>query len=167
MPIKESDIPPLDFIVDNILKMNCRLYSNTLVEAGLIKETEFMKIETEFEYFLSIIKEYDCAKVNEARNVDNGINVERSEQTAKFWKNGGFASVFKELQNKLNLKRKSEQKEQIELELAKSNLEANELNKKIAKHNSKNEKNNRIYMWINIFIGVLNAILLAWSILKG
>ena len=50
-------------------------------------------------------------------------------------------------------------KEKLEMELAISNIESNKLNKR-------NESKNRVAMWINIVIGVLNALLLAWQILK-
>lgn len=62
---------------------------------------------------------------------------------------------------------KVDTKEQLETELAKSNIDANKLNAKIALQNAQNESKNRIAMWINIAIGVLNAALLAWSIMKG
>jgi hypothetical protein len=57
-------------------------------------------------------------------------------------------------------------KDKLELDLAKSNLEANELNKKIAKQNKKNEKRNRVSTWINIIIGILNFSALIWQIIK-
>lgn len=58
-------------------------------------------------------------------------------------------------------------REDLELTLAKSNLEANELNKKIAKQNAKNENQNKISTWINIVIGIINIGLLIWQILKA
>lgn len=61
----------------------------------------------------------------------------------------------------------SKRKEQLELELTKSNIEANELNKRIAEQNTKNEKKNRIAMWVNIIIGVINVGLLLWQIMDG
>lgn len=57
-----------------------------------------------------------------------------------------------------------EEMEQLEISLAKSNIEANELNKKIALQNSQNESKNRIAMWVNISVGVLNIVLLAIQI---
>lgn len=60
----------------------------------------------------------------------------------------------------------NKEKEEIEFKLAKSNLEANKLNKRIAKRNEKNEKSNQISTWINIVIGIVNVGLLIWQILK-
>ena len=62
---------------------------------------------------------------------------------------------------------KIRERENLELDLAKSNLEANKLNKKIAKKNAKNEKFNRISTILNIIIGILNIGLLIWQILKA
>lgn len=50
----------------------------------------------------------------------------------------------------------SKYREKLEIELAESNLEANKLNKKIAKHNQRNEKKNLIATWINVGIGLIN-----------
>jgi len=58
-------------------------------------------------------------------------------------------------------------KEKLEIDLAKSNIEANKLNEKIATQNKKNEKQNRISTWINIGIGIINIGLLIWQILKA
>jgi hypothetical protein len=59
---------------------------------------------------------------------------------------------------------KVDMKEQLETELAKSNIEANKLNAKIAEQNSQNESKNRIAMWVNISIGALNIVLIAIQI---
>ena len=82
--------------------------------------------------------------------------------TQNFLDEGGFS--ISELIYKENLKKQSE-RENLELELAKSNLEANELNKKNAEQNKRNEKSNRIGMWINILIGIINLGLIVWQIL--
>ena len=64
---------------------------------------------------------------------------------------------------------KVDTKEQLETDLAKSNIEANKLNAKIAEQNSQNESKNRIAMWVNISVGVVNTVLLAiqiWLIVR-
>ena len=58
-------------------------------------------------------------------------------------------------------------RDKLELDLAKSNLEANELNRKIAKQNKENERKNRVSTWINVGIGFINILLLIWQILKA
>ncbi|KGL59032.1 hypothetical protein [Polaribacter sp. Hel1_85] len=55
----------------------------------------------------------------------------------------------------------------IELNLAESNIKANNLNKNIAKKNEKNEKFNKFSTISNIIIGLLNVGLLIWQILKS
>ncbi|WP_395043117.1 hypothetical protein [Flavobacterium sp.] len=83
-------------------------------------------------------------------------------------KNGGWKKYLAEenIANEIANEQKLI-KDKLELDLAKSNLEANKLNKKIAKQNEKNEKNNKIATWVNIGIGLINIGLLLWQILKG
>jgi hypothetical protein len=85
-------------------------------------------------------------------------------RTKSFINNGGFAKIT-ELENEKELK--LSEKETLEIDLAKSNLEANKLNKKIAKQNTENENKNRFSTWDNIGIGFINAGLLIWQILKS
>ena len=81
-----------------------------------------------------------------------------------------YGGWLKYLKDKANQEKQTEseikEREEIELKLAKSNLEANKLNKRIAKQNEKNEKTNRITTWINVVIGIINIGLLVWQILK-
>jgi hypothetical protein len=93
MDFKTSGIPALDFIIDQILKTNFKVYSNDLVEAGYIKDEP--DAEHEFERLLAIIAPIGCAKVNPRTNEDNGANVETNELTAKFKLDGGFNKEFK------------------------------------------------------------------------
>lgn len=81
--------------------------------------------------------------------------------------NGGWIKHLeaKDLLNQ-NLKEKNELKEQLEFDLAKSNLKANKLNKKIAEQNAKNEKSNIIATWINVVVGIINIGLFVWQALK-
>jgi hypothetical protein len=82
--------------------------------------------------------------------------------------NGGWLSFLEQKKKKDELaKREREEKEKIQLELAKSNLEANELNKAIAKRNAKDQKNNRIATWINIGIGAINIGILIYQLLNS
>lgn len=81
--------------------------------------------------------------------------------------NGGWIKHLetKDLLNQ-NLKEKNELKEQLEFDIAKSNLKANKLNKKIAEQNAKNEKSNIIATWINVVVGIINIGLFVWQALK-
>lgn len=80
---------------------------------------------------------------------------------------GGWVKHIIDIENKkIELDNRNIIKENLEIALAKSNLEANKLNKKIADRNKKNEKQNRISTWINIGIGIINVCLLVWQISK-
>ena len=97
------------------------------------------------------ISEYACMIIPDGR-------------TETFINNGGFVKIA-ELEAEKDLR--ISKKENLEFDLAKSNLEANKLNKKIAKQNTENEKKNRISTWVNIGVGIINAGLLVWQILKS
>ena len=80
---------------------------------------------------------------------------------------GGWLKYIKDKSNQeKQTKSENKEREEIEFKLAKSNLEANKLNKRIAKQNEKNEKKNRITTWLNIAIGIINVGLLIWQIIK-
>lgn len=66
-------------------------------------------------------------------------------------------------------KKDAQEKEfgKLEFELAKSNIEANILNKEIAERNRKNRIRNSIATWINVGFGLLNLALLIWQLSKG
>jgi hypothetical protein len=82
--------------------------------------------------------------------------------------NGGWNKYLTETKNAEILSQKQKSiRDKLETDLAKSNLEANELNRKIAKQNKENEKKNRVSTWINIGIGFINILLLIWQILKS
>ena len=81
---------------------------------------------------------------------------------------GGWLKYITDNENeKIETENRNKLKENLEIDLAKSNLKANELNKKIAKQNAKNEKKNRISTWVNIGIGIINIGLLIWQIIKS
>lgn len=71
---------------------------------------------------------------------------------------------FKSFEEIEKLEKAKQEKEILELELAKSNIEANTLNREIAIQNRKNERHNRKATYINILIGLLNISLLFWQI---
>lgn len=110
--------------------------------------------------------------LNKKRLIDlekgQGYRCDLTEFGHTIFKNGGWLEYLRqtELLNEKELL-ESKLKENLEIELATSNLEANKLNKKIAEQNTKNEKQNKIATWVNIGIGIINAGLLIWQILKG
>lgn len=74
---------------------------------------------------------------------------------------------FKEIEEKELAKAKAvSEKEKLEIDLAKSNIEANILNREVAEQNTKNQKRNNISTMVNIIIGILNFLALMWQIIK-
>lgn len=74
-----------------------------------------------------------------------------------FLKNGGFTELEKQEKERLINENKLKD---LELKLAKSNIAANKLNKKVAKRN-------RRETIINIILGLLNIGILIWQLLKA
>lgn len=75
----------------------------------------------------------------------------------------------------LDLKRQTEicknlmqnEKENLEIELAKSNIEANKINAEVAKQNAKDRQANKIAKLINIVVGIINLGLIILQLLKA
>ena len=61
---------------------------------------------------------------------------------------------------------KIETKEQLEIELAKSNIEANKLNAKIAEQNRKDSRLNKIFWIINAVFAVINIAIAILQLMK-
>ena len=71
------------------------------------------------------------------------------------------------LENEYNKQKQKEEKENFEIELAKSNIEANKLNTEIAKKNEKNKRANDIATWINVSVGLINLGIIIWQLMKA
>ena len=99
-----------------------------------------------------------------SENLIDTDNFGRIQLLAEAYKIIDFGGWLKHIEY---IKEKQEFKENIEIDLAKSNLKANELNRKIAKQNKENEKKNRVSTWVNIIIGLLNFLALIWQIIKS
>jgi hypothetical protein len=86
----------------------------------------------------------------------------------KVCKDGGWIKYWQIKRQVETLKHFNQtEKENLEIELAKSNIEANKLNDKIAKQNDKDRQANKIAMWINIAIGIINIGLITLQLLKS
>ena len=118
MELTKSDLPALNFIIDRLLENDIPLYSDELTKNGFISGENHREIESEFENLLAIIKQYGCASVTYARNVDHGASVEKNGFTSKFKKDGGFNKVFSDLQNEIVRKEIALQKEQLDIRIA-------------------------------------------------
>jgi len=100
--------------------------------------------------------------------LDQFKRIQLSTRAYEIISNGGWLKYITGIENEIvETNNRNKLKDTLEIDLAKSNLEANELNKKIAKQNAKNEKKNRITTWINIGIGIINVGLLIWQIIKS
>jgi len=157
--LDKKDISILDNIIDKLISttgaINYRLFS---------KHEHFTKINPrdkvdEFQRLIDILRKYDLVHFHYANIVSS---ITANQNTRNFKENGGFSKIY---QDELNRIEKENVREQIELDLAKSNLEANELNKSIAAKNEIDKKKNRTERIINIYIGVLNLILLVVQVL--
>lgn len=112
------------------------------------------------EEFASLMEQQGLIRVN-------GFKCSVEKFGLEVYNNGGWLKYLSDIKEKqIELELKQKEKEQLEIKLSKSNIEANKLNKKIAKTNEKNEKNNKITTWINIIIGIINISLLLWQILR-
>lgn len=155
--LEKKDIKALDFIIDEVLVKRI-VTTDDLIKAELIDEhrNEGFKLDVaydpvkEFVRYLSIIKKYNFCHCS--TNEDQEF-ARMNDHTLRFQKEGGFKELYEEYEEENKRKK-------LEYDLAKSNIEANKLNKK-------NEKRVRKMTWINIAIGVANLGLLVWQILKS
>lgn len=160
MCIGENDIVKLDLIIDKIIESGHSLRSHLFNGSGYLDIEDEKLRELEFTRLINIIS-YNGVGTT-ASSKYHGDSIQRNENTVKFKERGGFAKLFQDRLKKLE---KENERDKLEIELAKSNLEANVLNKAIADKNAKNERKNTIGMWVNISVGVLNIILIAVQIL--
>ena len=153
MKFDKSDIEILDSIIDFILEHDTYIHDSSLKKADKYKDYKPSELRLESERIVSILEFYDCAKI---KRRDDGNIIEKNAHTKKFREHGGFENIY---QDELNRLEKLKEKETLETDLAKSNIEANVLN-------IENARKNKWYTWINIIIGVLNLVLLALQLLK-
>ena len=157
------------------------------------QNTENMNINELIDFNLNLLKEGLDIFALELRNINNKIlddekslalfnkmisesliftdqykRIQLSTGGYEILNNGGWLKYITDNENeKTETAIRNKLKETLEIDLAKSNLEANELNRKIAKQNKENEKKNRVSTWVNIIIGLLNFLALIWQILKA
>jgi len=149
-------------ILDKILKY-CLINKNDFFNENVLIKNLLPELnKDEITILLDKIKN-SPRNVADARIGRDISSIQANGLTEKFLEQGGFTEIEK--QEKLK-EQKIKEREDLEFDLAKSNLESNKLNKEIAKKNAKNEKSNRFTTWINITIGLINAGLLIWQILK-
>ena len=161
MKITEKDAEILDYIVFESLKTVC-LHARDLkpLDNTFLSDNEDVK-ESAYTYYFDLLKEKKVVRIE--KGINNKTDIYSIDiKTKEFLRQGGFR---KEVQDELKRIKESSEKEKLEIELAKSNLEANELNKSIAAKNEKDKKRNKTERIINISLGVLNLVLLVVQIL--
>ncbi|MFD1616553.1 hypothetical protein [Gelatiniphilus marinus] len=152
---RKEDIKPLDWIVNEVI-VRYVLTPDDLVEAGIIKEQKGFEIDptinavNEFKRYLYVLDKY---KVCDCVSAMDMLNVRSNEYTLQFKNLGGFKKLYADL-------KKQEKREDLEFELAESNIRANKLNKKVAKRNKRETI-------INIILGFINIGILIWQALKA
>jgi hypothetical protein len=100
-----------------------------------------------------LFQQHNLAEVKATRSILTSFG----EEVCKV---GGWIKYL-ELQTKINQEKKEKIKEieDLEIELAKSNIEANRLNAKIAKQNRKDNRFNRAFLIINAVFAAINILI--------
>lgn len=124
----KSDIPALDFIIDQCLTKGYSLTANDLVKHGHIKLTDKKGYGTlspefdaskEFNRYLGILKKHG---VCECVFTSDGEFARANENTFNFQKQGGFKSLYKDLKEQRKRDKLDFKKTKTDLKLAKKTL---------------------------------------------
>jgi hypothetical protein len=157
MELNKKDLPTLDFLLTLLVERDSDVYGDDLKDFEKYNDAKSDFLYSEFKRLMYFFKHFGCGVPKN----DGGLSewISPNLVSAQFKHSGGFEKAYGDLQ-------KQNENKQLELDLAKSNLAANKLNKKIAKQNEKNEKFNKKSTIVNVIIGVLNVGLIVWQILK-
>ncbi len=150
--MRNNDIVKLDFILNKIIQTDWLVTADDLIIGGFYKPDEIELLKQDFKVFQNIFQELNVGEIS--LEEDNSW-IKPNINSIIFQRNGGFTKKAQDLvdkSDKTKLKEiKNAEREDLELELAKSNIKANKLNEKNSKFN------NRVN-FINITIGVLNIL---------
>lgn len=81
---------------------------------------------------------------------------------------GGWIKYLTETKNTKNeIDEKNRIRENLEIDLAKSNIEANKLNREVSERNAKSERFNKIMSIFNFIFVIINCCMLIWQIIKS
>ena len=150
--IDKLDIDILDHILDSIIESGSNLNYRQFGKHDYFKNLDDEKQKHEFQRLIDYFEKYNCARIRQHGYFNS---LEKNQISQRFKDKGGFNGVYQEELNKI---KKEEEKEKLETNLAKSNIDANTLN-------IENASKNKWFTLINIAIGVLNLVLLAIQIL--
>ena len=157
--LQEKDIAILEYIINNLIEKNDLFsYKSFQSHSHFVEFKNEDKIK-EFQRLIDILSKFNLIKIHLAGYYNS---IQSNQNTLNFKQTGGFNKVYRDELIRIE---KQQERETLENELAKSNLEANELNKSIASKNEIDKKKNRTERIINISIGVLNLILLVVQVL--
>ncbi|NJX16746.1 hypothetical protein [Tamlana crocina] len=135
----KSDIPALDFIIDQCLTKGYSLTANDLVKYGHIKLTDKKGYGTlspefdaskEFNRYLGILKKHG---VCECVFTSDGEFARANENTFNFQKQGGFKELYKDLKEQRKRDKLEFKKSKVDLKLAKETLKDLPKTKRLAK----------------------------------
>ncbi|WP_100613101.1 hypothetical protein [Confluentibacter lentus] len=124
----KSDIPALDFIIDQCLKTGFSVNANDLVDSGHIKLTDekgYSSLTTEFDVtqeftrYLGILDKY---KVCECSFAEDAEFASSNSRTFNFQKQGGFKALYKDLKEQRKRDKLDFKKTKTDLKLAKKTL---------------------------------------------
>ena len=159
--MRNNDIVKLDFILNKIIQTDWLVTADDLIIGGFYKPNEIELLKQDFKVFQNIFKELNVGKIS--LEEDNSW-IKPNINSIIFQRNGGFTKKAQDLVDKSDRAKlkeiKNTEREDLEIELAKSNIKANKLNKKVAKRNKRETI-------INIILGFLNVALLIWQLLKA
>lgn len=141
----------LDTILEYCVSKDGEHIYDHQIESNVFPELNVDQIRHLFKQIDDTIDEIAVVNINE----DTAI-IRSTGMTQTFLDQGGFVQVSLDEKNE---EIESKERANIEFELAKSNIEANRLNIKVAKRNKKETV-------INIILGLINIGILIWQLLK-
>lgn len=147
----EKDVDVLDVIINKIANVNFELLSRDFIDDDILAGNDDGEKELEFFRLISILKEINIANVR-ANSI--GASVERNQNTIDFISRGGFKHYY---MTELERQQREDSRENLETELAKSNIEANKLNQK-------NSRFNKITSIIVIIVGLINLLVFVYQV---
>lgn len=153
MEFSKKEIDILDFMLAIINQSEKVLWLDTHEDFKVLFFKEFGETaQLEFTRYLKILQTYNLARIYSSDYNHDGIVW--NENTRSFLERGGFKRLFQE---EVEKQKKQVEKEILENELAKSNIEANKLNQR----NSKFNKRTSI---IVIIVGFINLLVFIYQV---
>ena len=158
--MKKSDIDKLDYLLGKIVETDWLVTYDDLLKSEFYDINDQDIAERDFNRFQKIYSDYN---VGEVSTQEDNSWIRKNLNTLEFHNSGGFIKKYNDEQKRKEQDKiqflKTKEKEDLEIELAKSNIEANKINKKVAARNKKETI-------INIILGLVNIGLLIWQLLK-